>query len=74
MARLRVVQESPSATRLQARVWLAGQLEPATWMVDVTDSTPSLQGVSGAIAVDSYSSITSGAIAAGTFIDDIRVN
>jgi hypothetical protein len=69
--RLRVTQAAPSLTRLQARLWLAAQAEPATWQIDTTDATPSLQNVSGGMAVDSYSSQTTGTITAATLVDNI---
>ena len=69
-ARLRVTQATATSTRLQARIWLAAQAEPMTWQLDTTDNTASLQNVAGGMAVDSYSSLTSG-ITAATFVDNI---
>lgn len=71
--RFRVAQAGSTTTRLQARLWAAAQAEPSTWQVDATDLTPSLQGVSGGIAVDSYSSVASGTITAGTLVGNIAV-
>lgn len=69
--RLRVTQAASNLTRLQARLWLAAQAEPTTWQLDTTDATPSLQNVSGGMAVDSYSSQTTGTITAATLVDNI---
>ena len=55
-------------------MWDASQTEPGTWMIDVPDGTPSLQGALGGVAVDSYSSATRGPITVGTLVHDIRVN
>lgn len=70
-ARLRVTQAAPNMTRLQARLWIAAQAEPATWQIDTQDGTPSLQNVAGGMAVDSYSSQMSGTVSAATFVDNI---
>lgn len=71
--RFRVKQESPTVTRLRARVWNARGIEPAAWQVDVTDSTPSLQNAAGGIAIDGFSIVTSDTITSGTLVDDITV-
>lgn len=72
--RFRVHQENAANTRLQARIWPAGDPEPALWNVDVTDATPVLQGIAGGIAVDSWSELTwPGPITAHTLVDDIEV-
>lgn len=73
--RFRVHQQDASTTRLQARIWPVADPEPFGWNVDTTDSTPSIQNVAGAMAVDSWSEIqTPNPIAAHTFVDDIVVN
>jgi hypothetical protein len=41
--------------------------------IDVTDPTSSLQDALGGFAVDSYSSVSSGTIAAGTLVGNIVV-
>lgn len=68
--RVRVTQMSQGTTLLQARMWRDGDAEPTTWQVERTDSMPTLQNVGGGLAIDSYSSRTSGA-AADLFIDDV---
>jgi hypothetical protein len=70
--RFRVVQETPTTTRLQARVWPAGGVEPSTWLVNAIDTTPSLQNVAGGMAVDSYSAVKSGTLTLGTLVDEIH--
>lgn len=69
--RFRVTQATATATRLQARLWPVGQSEPATWQIDTTDASPGLQNIGGGMAVDSYSSQTTGMISAGTYVDNI---
>ena len=69
--RFRVKQAAPTMTQLQARIWNAAQSEPATWQVDMMDSTAVLQNISGGMAIDSYSSQSTGTITAATFIDKI---
>lgn len=69
--RFRVTQSTATTTRLQARLWVAGQSEPATWLIDTTDTTASLQNISGGMAVDSYSPQTTGMITTATFVDNI---
>jgi gluconolactonase len=72
--RFRVHQTDASTTRLQAKIWAVADPEPLLWNVDTTDSTPSLQGVAGAIAADSWSELLwPGPITAHTFIDDIQI-
>jgi hypothetical protein len=68
--RLRVTQAGADATHLQARMWRDGDSEPATWQVDRMDSTPNLQNTSGGLAIDSWSSRTTGD-AAPLFVDEI---
>ncbi len=72
--RFRVHQLDPSTTRLQARIWSVGSPEPFSWNVDVTDATPSLQGIDGTMAVDSWSEIQNpNPISQHTFVDDIEI-
>lgn len=72
--RFRVNQVDASTTLLQAKTWPVGQAEPNAWHVSVTDGTPELQGISGGIALDSWSSIQSpNAITTHTLVDDIVV-
>lgn len=70
--RFRVEQMNATTTRLRAKSWLASGAEPAAWMVDNTDSTASLQNVAGQIAVDAWSTMTTGT-SSDLFIDDIVV-
>lgn len=71
-ARVRVTQASSSATLLQARMWRDGDAEPNSWQVERMDSMPGLQNVGGGLAIDSYSSRTTGT-AADLFIDDVSM-
>lgn len=71
-ARFRVTQTTPAMTRLQAKFWPDGTAEPGAFQVDITDGTPSLQNAGGNLAVDAYTTLTSG-MSAETFIDDIVV-
>lgn len=70
--RLRVTQTNASTTRIQTRVWRDGEAEPAAWQVERSDGTAALQGLGGGIAVDAWSSLTSGEPFA-LFVDDIVV-
>jgi hypothetical protein len=58
--RFLVRQESPTSTRLSAKIWPFGENEPAAWAIERSDDTPNLQNVAGGIAVDSYYSLASG--------------
>ncbi|MCB1037267.1 MAG: SMP-30/gluconolactonase/LRE family protein [Acidobacteria bacterium] len=72
--RFRVHQMDASTTLLQAKIWPEAAAEPFGWQVETTDATPSLQRISGGIAVDSWSSIQSpNSIADHTLVDDIEV-
>lgn len=60
------------ATTLQVKVWVAGDLEPATWTVSSTDSEAALQGAGGL----SFSTYVSGSVTNGPVeisIDDLVV-
>ena len=70
--RFRVTQEDADTTRLRARVWPLEELEPPGWHVDLTDDTPSLQGVSGGLVIDVWSQLEAG-VANDVFVDDIEV-
>jgi hypothetical protein len=73
-ARLQVLQSNATTTTLQAKFWPDAQAEPAAWQVSANDSTPSLQNLSGGIAVDSWSVLQSpSVITAHTFVDDIEI-
>jgi|CXWL01.1.fsa_nt_gi hypothetical protein len=71
--RLRVQQSGPGSTHLQARVWPAAAAEPAAWDVDTIDATAVLQGITGGIGVDSWSTHTAPPLTAHTLVDDILV-
>lgn len=72
--RFRVNQVDASSTLLQAKVWPVGDPEPGGWQVSFLDSTPELQGISGGIALDSWSVIQSpNPIVAHTLVDDVEV-
>lgn len=69
-----VFQTGPGTTLLRAKVWEEGDPEPLAWQVDFTDDTAVLQGMRGGLAVDSWSTITSGGpVPLHTFVDDLRV-
>lgn len=70
--RFRCVREG-GATRLSARLWPDGAAEPTTWTVTATDATPALQGLDGDLAVDSWSTLTTGGPPAPIFVDAIEV-
>jgi hypothetical protein len=69
-ARLRVTQQDAQTTLMQARVWPDGAEEPGAWQVERTDTTPSLQGTAGALAVDTYNVMMQN-VGGDMFIDDI---
>lgn len=70
--RFRVTQDGPATTRLQTRLWPASELEPGHWDIDLTDDTPSLQGLEGGLAIDAWSQLTAG-MPSDLFVDDIVV-
>ena len=72
--RLRVHQVDTTSTFVQAKYWEAGTAEPAGWMAEFLDSTPSLQNVSGGIAIDSWSVLNAAPIDDHTFVDDIEID
>jgi hypothetical protein len=71
--RLQVQQSSAAQTSLRAKLWDATAAEPATWQVAFVDSAGVLQNVTGGVAVDSWSSLTSAPISAYTFVDNIEL-
>jgi len=71
--RLQVQQLNPTQTSLRAKLWLANDAEPAPWPVAFVDTSAVLQNITGGIAVDSWSSLTSPPIAAYTFVDDVEL-
>lgn len=56
-------------TRLRGRIWAESEAEPDTWLLDVFDDTPQLQGLSGSFAVDMYNYVGLGTVA----VDDLQV-
>lgn len=70
--RLRVTQDGDARTRARIKLWRDGEPEPQAWQVERTDSTPELQGLHGGIAVDAWSSLTSGQ-PLELYVDDIVV-
>jgi hypothetical protein len=70
--RYRITQQDPVTTRLQARVWPVEGIEPAVWHADLTDASPSLQGVGGGFSVDVWSQLPAG-VATDVLVDDIVI-
>ncbi|MEZ4430487.1 MAG: hypothetical protein R3A51_22655 [Nannocystaceae bacterium] len=71
--RLRVTQQD-GFTLLQTRIWPMNQAEPAQWQVERMDSFDALQGTSGGVAIDAWSSLQQGqGTAADLLVDDIVV-
>ena len=70
--RLRVTQDGDARTLARVKLWRDGEAEPPAWQVERTDSTPALQGLHGGIAVDAWSSLTSGQ-PLELYVDDIVV-
>jgi hypothetical protein len=68
--RLQVTGTSP--THLRAKIWRPTDSEPATWNVEATDSTPSLQ-VKGYVAVTAYLSSTATNAPIRVSVDDLLV-
>jgi hypothetical protein len=72
--RFRAVQQDAATTHLYGKVWPASGAEPAGWMVDVADSSvATLQGTTGGIAVDSWSSLQNPPLVFHTLVDDVAV-
>lgn len=72
--RYQVLQIDPAQTLSRAKLWPAGSDEPAAWQTSVLDSSVPLQNIAGGIAVDSWSSLQTGAaITAHTFVDNIEI-
>lgn len=71
--RYRLTQVNAGQSRLQGKVWPASGSEPSAYQVDRTDSSAVLQNLVGDLAVDSWSSMTSGT-AAALYVDDIVVS
>jgi gluconolactonase len=71
--RFQVFQEDASNTRLRAKIWQNGTVEPTEWGVSLSDDFAPLQNVAGAIAVDSFNTQSAGTITDGIRVDDIVV-
>jgi gluconolactonase len=72
--RFQVHQIDAASTMLRAKMWPEAAAEPAGWDVEHVDASPELQGVSGGIVADSWSSIISGGPTPDhTLIDDVEI-
>lgn len=72
--RFQVLQTSPTQTLVRAKMWPDGDAEPTVWQASASDTSASLQNVSGDIAIDSWSNIGSpGPITAHTFVDNVEL-
>ena len=72
--RFQIFQLDANNTRLRARVWQDGQVEPNIWHVSVINDFIPLQNQPGVIAVDSWSTQNSGQITNAIRVDDIVVS
>lgn len=70
--RLRVTQDGSARTLVRIKLWRDGEPEPQAFQLERTDATPALQGLRGGIAVDAWSSLTSGQ-PLELYVDDIVV-
>jgi len=70
--RLQLLQTTPTQSLLRAKLWPAADAEP-DWQVSSVDATAVLQAVDGGIAVDSWSSLTTGPISAYTSVDNVEL-
>ena len=68
-----VFQEDLSHTRLRAKIWEDGTPQPNDWGVSVLDDYIPLQNTSGAVAVDSFNSQSTGIINDGIRVDSIKI-
>lgn len=62
-------RQAGNETLLRAKIWRAGEAEPADWQLEHADPTPQLQNVGGSFAVDIYNYAGQGSI----YVDDIVV-
>lgn len=70
--RFRLTQVDEATSLLQGKIWPLADSEPDAWTVERSDDTASLQGVSGALAVDAWASrAAQGNDAADLLFDDI---
>ncbi len=56
--RFQVAPATPTSTALAAKVWRDGDPEPAAWTVTATDGQADLQGATGGVALDAWSTAT----------------
>ncbi|QIS38504.1 PKD domain-containing protein [Clavibacter capsici] len=70
--RVRVLTTGTSPTTVKAKVWVAGQAEPAAWQTSVTSSTAALQAA-GSVGIQTYLS-GSATAPVTTRIDDLVVS
>lgn len=69
------VQQDGTTTRLRAKIWPRDEAEPNGWAVDASDSTASLQNLTGGFAVDAWSSYNiSGQSADDVFFDNLEIH
>lgn len=75
--RFRVSQASATQTWLRGKIWPEAGVEPTDWHIEVLDDEPTLQGIGGGTAVDSWSSINpdtpGNPTPEHTFVDDIEI-
>ncbi|MEV4252822.1 LamG-like jellyroll fold domain-containing protein [Spirillospora sp. NPDC049652] len=70
--RLRVQAVGTAPTTLRAKVWIAGQSEPAAWQLSATDTTAALQRAGG-VGVRAYTAKNT-AVPVRLSIDDLRAD
>lgn len=71
--RVRIENETPTATRIRGRIWQDGTAEPATWTHDHLDSTrPELQNLAGGFAIDAWHNPGNGGFE-DVWIDDLVI-
>lgn len=62
-------QQNGDVTSLHAKVWPAGDEEPAEWRASFEDGTPELQDPAGSFAADVYNYGGTGSI----YVDDVSI-
>ncbi|MFC4911006.1 LamG-like jellyroll fold domain-containing protein [Actinomadura gamaensis] len=70
--RVRVQAVGSAPTTLRAKVWVAGQSEPAAWLVSATDATAALQRAGG-VGVRAYTAKNT-AVPVRLSLDDLRAD
>lgn len=73
LVKFQVFQETPTTTRLRAKIWQDGLTEPVDWGVSHLDNYPVLQNLADGIAIDSFHTSTSLTITDAIRIDDIVI-